>query len=262
MSLTGEAKQEAERLLRLGARQDAVQYLNSTFDIPLQDAAALVEALEQEVTGDVAPESSPAVAAPSETKLKMVIAQLLAQDQKVEAVNYVRHTMDIGLREALALVESVAKETDPQYKSVALPGVRGCLQVLAKGLGVLLLIVSLFFLAVAGVIFYLQSDSIRDSDAIAGKVTKMNYMSTGESAPVVEYEWNGKVHSYAATTYSSPPDYEVGQTIPLFVNRSNPEDVLLDTFMARYAIIVGLGVIGGFLGLVSAVFLYFGRRKF
>ena len=49
MPLTSEAKQEAERLLRSGDRQGAVHYLNATFDIPLQDAGALVEALEQEI---------------------------------------------------------------------------------------------------------------------------------------------------------------------------------------------------------------------
>lgn len=263
MPLTSEAKQEAERLLRSGDRQGAVHYLNATFDIPLQDAGALVEALEQEIMmggmGMAEPTPGPAS---SEAKMKIVIAQLLSQGQKLEAVKYVRHTMNLGLRESLVMVENVAKETDPQYRSVIIPGVAGCLHAMAKGLGVFLAIVSFFFLAAGGIIFYFQSQGIHASERVSGKVMEMKYMSTGESAPVIAYEWNGKHLSYASNTYSSPPDYAVGETVSLFVNRSDEKDVIIDTFVERYALIVGLSITGGFLGIISIVFLYFGRRKF
>ena len=81
-------------------------------------------------------------------------------------------------------------------------------------------------------------------------------------APVIEYEWKGKLRSHESHTYSSPPDYKVGEAVSLFVNREDTGDVIIDTFADRYALIVGLGFIGGVLCLISIVFLYFGRRKF
>ncbi len=264
MSLTSEAKQEAEQMLRSGDRQGAIQYLNEAFNISLEEAGVLVHALEQEITtgNTVLDEQAPAPSSP-EDKMKIVIGQLLSQRQKLEAVKYVRQTMNLGLREALAMVEGVARETDPRYRSVSIPGVAGCLQVVAKGLGVFLAVVAFFFLAAGGIIFYFQSEGVRASDRIVGKVKEMKYMDSGESAPVIEYNWNGKMRTYTSHTYSSPPDYQVGETVPIFVRLENEDaDVIIDSFVDRYAVIVGLGIIGGFLGLISIVFLYFGRRRF
>jgi hypothetical protein len=171
--------------------------------------------------------------------------------------------MNLGLREALSMVEGVARETDPRFRSVIIPGVAGCLRVVAKGLGVFLAVVAFFFLAAGGNIFYFQSEGISTSDRIIGKVKEMKSMDSGESAPVIEYNWNGTVQTYTSHTYSSPPDYQVGETVPIYVRLENEEpDVIIDTFVERYALIVGLAVIGGFLGLISIVFLYFGRRRF
>jgi hypothetical protein len=163
------------------------------------------------------------------------------------------------LKEALVMVEEVAKEANPNYVSFNL---RGCLQIAAKGLGIFLLIVSVMFLAAGGIIYFLQEHSISNSDLVSGVVTEMKTIDTGGSAPVVAYEWNGEKRSYESNYYASPPDYEVGQRVSLYINRDEPDDIIVDTFVDRYALIVGLLVPGVVLLLISIVFLYFARRKF
>ena len=263
MSLTSEAKQEAEKLLRSGDRQGALEYLTSTFNVSSGDARVLLEALEQEIIlRQGASAASPAAPADGNAKMKLVIGQFLEQGRKLEAVKYVRHVMNLDLREALTTVDKVGNEINPQYGATNIAGISGCLRVVAKGLGAFLLFVSLLFLAAAGIIYYFQLKSVSQSDRVSGKVTEMKSLDSDATAPVIEYEWKGKLRSHESHTYSSPPDYKVGEAVSLFVNREDTGDVIIDTFADRYALIVGLGFIGGVLCLISIVFLYFGRRKF
>lgn len=259
--MTGDVKDQVEKLLRAGERPQAIQYLQDTFNISSGDAEKLVEALEREagITPDRVESPVVSTATTIDGPLKKEVAELLKTGRKLEAVRVVRKNLHVGLREALVLVEEVAREANPNYVSF---NATGCLQLVAKGLGIFLMIVSVFFLAAAAIIYFFQSQSISNSDRVTGVVTEMKYIDTGESAPVVEYEWKGDKRSYESTYYSSPPDYQVGQTVPLFVNREDPEDITLDTFTDRWALIVGLAVPGAFLMVVSIVFLYFGRRKF
>jgi ribosomal protein L7/L12 len=263
MSLTSEAKQETLRLLRSGDRPAAVDYLSGAFNISSDEAGVLLEALEQEIKlQQGASAASPVAPEAGGAKMKLVIGQFLAQGRKLEAVKYVRHAMNLDLREALTTVDKVGKEINPQYAPTSIAGLTGCLRVVAKGLGAFLLLVSLLFLVAAGIVYYFQLKSIRQSDRVAGKVTEMKSLDSDATAPVIEYEWKGEQRLHESHTYSSPPDYEVGQTVSIFVNRENAGDVIIDTFADRYALIVGLGFIGGVLFLISIVFLYFGRRKF
>jgi hypothetical protein len=259
--MTGEIKEEVEKLLRAGERPEAVQYLQNTFNISSEDATTLVEAVERE-TG-ISAEQAETGTGPAATRidgvLKTEVVELLKAGRKFDAVQVVRRNLHVGLREAVLRVEEVAREVNPNYHSF---NATGCLQFVAKGFGIFLMIVSIFFMAAAAIIYFFQSQSIGKSDRVNGLVTEMKSLDTGESAPVVAYEWKGNKRSYESTYYSSPPDYEVGQTVPLFVNREDPEDITLDTFSDRWALIVGLAVPGAFLLVVSIVFLYFGRRKF
>jgi hypothetical protein len=261
MSLTSEAKQEAEKLLRSGDRPGALDYLTGTFNISSAEAGVLLEALEAEIKLQKGADTA-TTHDTGEAKMKLVIGQFLAQGRKLEAVKYVRHTMNLDLRQALITVDKVGKEINPHYTLANLAGLTGCLRVVVKGLGAFLLLVSLLFLVATAIIYYFQLTSIRQSDRVTGKVTQMKSLDSDATAPVIQYEWKGEQRLHESHTYSSPPDYEVGQTVSIFVNRENAGDVIIDTFADRYALIVGLGFIGAVLCLISIVFLYFGRRKF
>ncbi|HET9487597.1 MAG TPA: DUF3592 domain-containing protein [Chryseosolibacter sp.] len=258
--MTGEAKQEVERLLRLGERDRAIQYLDETFKVSRQDANTLVETLEREM-GLIPenPQPAPTATTSLDGELKTSVAQLLAKGRKLEAVKLVKKDLNLGLRESLLMVEEVAREVNPSYVSFNLGG---CFQMVAKGLGVFMMIVSVMMLVAAGLIYFFQTQSIGNSERVTGVVTEMRALETGETAPVVQYEWKGNNRSYESTYYSSPPDYYVGQSVSLYVNRDDQDDIILDTFSDRYALIVGLAVPGVVFLVVSIVLLYFGRRKF
>ena len=259
--MTGEAKQEVTKLLRAGNRSGAIQYLNHTFNISTQDATTPVEAVEREIsnTSQMVSESQSVSIPTLDEAIKTQVAQLLQTGRKSDAVKYVRKNLQLGSKEALVMVEKIAKENNPNYVSINLTG---CMQTVAKGVGIFLMIVSFIFLAAAGMIYFFQYRSVSNSDRVTGKVTEMQSLDNGGSAPVVEFEWLEKKRSYASNYYTSPPDYEVGQTVSLYINREDTDDITLDTFSDRYAVIVGLSVPGAILLAISIGFLYFGRRKF
>lgn len=260
--MTQEVKEEVERLLLSGERDEAIGYLRSTFNIGVRDATLLVETLEREMT---IPESLVSASPPPGTSttldgpLKIQVAELLKSGRQSEAIGRVRQELNLGLKDALILIGEVAREQNPNTVSVNLTG---CVKVVAKGLGVFLMVTSLIFLGVAVFLYFYQAQSIADSERVEGTVTEMRSLDTGESAPVIEFEWQGSKRLYASTFYSSPPDYYKGQELFLFVNREDPEDITLDTFAARWALIVGLSVPGAFFLLISIIILHFARRKF
>jgi ribosomal protein L7/L12 len=261
MSMTVEARQEVEKLLFAGDRMRAIQYLNNTFDVTLPDAELLVAALEREL--NVQAQNKAGTPWPTETTLggplKSKVTELLQKGRKSEAVNAVRKNLHVGLKEALMMVEEVAREANPNYVSF---NVTGCFQTVAKGIGIFLLIVALMFLAGAAVTYFLQLQSINKSDLVTGEVTELKYLAGGESAPVITYQWQGKAQSYQSNYYSSPPDFQPGQTVSLYVNREEPHGIIIESFGDRYAVIVGLAIIGTVLLAISIVFIHFGRRKF
>jgi ribosomal protein L7/L12 len=258
--MTSEAKQEVEKLLLAGQKTRAVEYLVYTYKLSLQDAQLLVETLEAEIASTA--QRAAAAGAPSTTlegTMKAVVIRLLNKNKKMEAVKHVKNTLGTGFKEALFLVEEVARETNPNDVS---SNATGCLRHIAKGLGIFFGLIALLLLIAVGLIYYFQAQSIRNSDLVPGRVTEMRQLEEGPSAPVIDYEWAGDKRSYASDTYSSPPEYQVGQSVTLYINREEPEDILINTFSDRYALLVGLGVIGAVFGAISIVFLYFASRKF
>lgn len=85
-------KKEVALLLKSGQRDEAIQYLQKSFSISLQDAHVLIDALEREVADSGNGDSFAAVAtAPTlEAKVKTEVVQLLQEKRKAEAVQFLR----------------------------------------------------------------------------------------------------------------------------------------------------------------------------
>lgn len=215
--------------------------------------------------------------------VKEKVERFLRAGERDHGIKYLQNTFNISSQDAGVLVDALENEispapsaapvrpddpatTRPDVSKVVVQIIRteasGCLQTVAKGLGVFLMIISIVFLVAAATIYFLQSMSINKSDRVIGVVREMRSNDNGASAPVLEFEWRGNKRSYESTYYSMPPEYHLGEEVFLFVNRDDPEDITIDTFIDRWALIVGLSVPGAVIFLISIGFLYFGKRKF
>ena len=113
--MTGDVKDQVEKLLRSGARADAVEYLQESFSISAEEANILVEALAREraIPDSKVETPVPENATTLDGPLKTEVAELLRTRRKMEAVRVVRTKLSVGLKEALILVEEVAREAKP-----------------------------------------------------------------------------------------------------------------------------------------------------
>lgn len=259
MSITAEAKKEVERLLQVGQKIQAIKYLRDTFGIALPESKLLVEALEKELASTSINSPAEDTGTALSRDLKAEVTRLLQAGKKIEAVKYAKTDLRTGLKEALAFVEKVEKEINPDAVPANLK-VGGCLGGGFRLVGWVFGSIGVLFMLVAGIIYYFQLKTIENSDQVTGVVVDFQSGGSG-SSPVIDYEWQGQKRQYHSTTSSNPPAYEMNEDVPIYVNRDNPADVIVDTFTDRWLLIAVFGGLGSFFTLFSAIFM-FASRKF
>jgi len=115
-------------------------------------------------------------------------------------------------------------------------------------------------LAIAAVIFYFGQKAQDQYIKVEGVVVR-NQFNGGMARPVISYKWQGEEHLYADNTYTSPPAYDRGEKIELFVNPNDPKDVWINSFIGRYlamTIVGGIGLI--FLGFLALFHYAFNKQ--
>jgi len=257
MSMTEEAKREIERFLQRGQKIGAIKHLKDIYGFSLAESKILVEAFEgQTDSSSVNARLYTGDASLDEVSKSKVIA-LLRAGNKIGAIKYLKEHLNIRLKDAKHKAEELQKEINPKLGAVTR----------SAGLAVKMVLlifgfVGFVFLGIAGFIFYSQTNSIGKSDLISGKVVRMEYQDGGQgSAPVIEYEWNGQKWLHVSNIYSSPPAYAVDEEIAIYVNREDPEDIVVNTFTDRYFFILIFGLLGFVFVSIPLLIVIFGSRK-
>lgn len=266
MSFTSEAKQEVERLLRDGQKIHAVKYVHNTFNVSLADAKKLVEAVELEMNTAASSYSDTATDSTEESYstgtgltplVEMHVTSLLQSGKKIEAVKYVKELLNIGLKESLEIVEEVELKVKPD--AVPSSAGSGCMKGALKLATFIFALVAFVLLAIAGIIYYLNEEIVGQGERVEGTVESLKYSGTS-AAPIIVYEWHEKEYRYESTLYSTPPDYSEGERLPVFVNRDDPDEILIDRFTDRWLAITVIAGLGAFSGIFCFVMVFIGRR--
>lgn len=258
MNFTVEAKEEVLRYLARGEKIAAIKYLCDTFLISVEEAKALVEAAELENSASV-PQKPKAVSTTLDGELKSKVIQHLQQRNKIGAVKEVKASLRINLKDALLMVEEVERELDPTAQPIQIR-LGGCAGRVFRLVSFVFLTIGLLFMGVAGVVYYLQTETIANGQTVIGKVVELRSGDESGVAPVIAYEWNGQQMHHYSNMYSSPPSYELDEEVPVIVNTLDPRDVLIDTFSDRWLLIVIIGTIGLFFAGFGAIFVFAGRK--
>lgn len=104
--------------------------------------------------------------------------------------------------------------------------------------------------------FYLaKTNKLANSTLITGTVVKMLANDEGLSAPVVAYSLAGKDYQYADNVYSKPSAYKVNETIEIYVNNDNPQDIMVNSFVSKWLIVIIIGSVGLIFELVGVLLM-------
>lgn len=249
MSMTHEARQEVERLLRSGQKIQALKYLSDTYGVTLQEGKLLLETLENEL--QAMPATSPSeIEQPEvfEGDYRKEIEHLLRDNKKLEAVKWLKTKYDLGLKEALDRVEIIEREINPTAKPVG----SGCALNVFRLVGSIFSLVGFILLGVGFLIYYVDKDIVQEQNKSHGIVTDLLH-SGNMSAPVITYTWQGKEYQYESNSYTSPSAFDYNEAVVLYVNPANPQEIVIDTFSERWlaiTILGGLGIVFAGMGLI------------
>jgi hypothetical protein len=174
-------------------------------------------------------------------ELKGQVIELIRANRKIEAIKLVKDKRNLSLKEALVWVDEIHKEIDPSFVSFKETG--GCASGVFKLVAIFFGIVGFLLLGSTLLVYWFQSEQIKRSDKIPGKVTSFIY-SENTTAPVITYLWDGSTMTYQSNSFSYPPAYELNEEVNIYVDRNEPSQVLIDSFFDRWFLISLLGGVG------------------
>jgi len=200
------------------------------------------------------------------SEIKEELRDLVFSGQKDKAILLLQEKYDVSPAEAEKLLVLALRESlNPArlIRSVfgrAIGYKKGFFRILAFVMGFIGIPI---LLAAIGVFVY-TNYQIEHSEKVIGTVVELEphvaYDEATTYTPIIAYDMNGEEHSLAAPVYSDTPEFSVGDTLVLYVNREDPKSVIIDTFTQRWLMIVVTGMIG-FSFTCSMIVLIYQRKR-
>lgn len=177
------------------------------------------------------------------------VRNLLIRGHKIEAVKYIRDNFGLSLKESKELAELIDQDiADDEYQAPPSAFKRASASKAGSGIGLIFGLLGAAMLSVAIYIFISNQKFLGTAVPVVGVVVSNPHQ------PVIDYEYEGTMHSYYSTVSSDPPSYNMGEEVQIFVNPANPDDVMVNTFTERWfliALLGGMGLMFSGIGMVS-----------
>ena len=175
----------------------------------------------------------------------------------MEAVKLVKEEFSLSLKDAMTLVEAMENDRAAGatvFQQGKFPDRFGQGHSPGKVLTMvpkIFMAVAVLLLAIAATVAYDTDESLAASEQVPGRVVDLVYASGGGYKPLVEYELEGKTLRREGGVASTPPSYEIGEEVVVYVSKENGWDVRIGGFLELWFLPMVLGFIG-------AVFLFIG----
>ena len=104
------------------------------------------------------------------------------------------------------------------------------------------------------VYFYVDKDSqLANSNLATGVV--VDYIVGEGLAPVIAYEIEGTQYRYTSNIYSTPPPYELNETVEIYISKDDPNSVIINSFSNKWLIVTIFASFGLVLDLIGLLLL-------
>lgn len=191
------------------------------------------------------------------------VRRLLKLNKRFEAVRYLQNTLNLSNTDADRLVQAVENEIALESQQALKPvNPLGCgkiiLKIVSFGFGFVGLAFILIGIGAYMLFNYIEADAVEVQGRVVG--LRPSQSSGGGVAPVIEYEWNGETKTHYSEVYSSSPDFETGQVIPVWVDPDNPESVTIIYEEPGWILISVFGSIGAVFLIIAFVVFRISRK--
>ena len=112
------------------------------------------------------------------------------------------------------------------------------------GIGLLMWGLAVFF-------FVQKQQQIANSHLATGIV--VDFIINEGFAPVISYEIDGAPYQFISSIYSNPPAFELNETVEIYVNKDDPGDIIINSFINKWLIVTifaSFGLVFDIIGLV------------
>lgn len=137
-------------------------------------------------------------------------------------------------------------------------------------IGIVFPLIGGLLFAIGAFLFFRTRAFISKAQEVKGTVTEMVYSHSSEGgggySPVYQFKTiTGKIVTVQDSLSSSPPQFEVGQTIDVLYDPENPQSARIKKWMNLYFVtllLCGMGFIFGGIGIVLLVMNVMDRMNF
>lgn len=115
-------------------------------------------------------------------------------------------------------------------------------------------------LLVAGLVVYTTVVSSQEhTQLVRGKVVRLSAGRGSKGGtvytPVVEFSFNNQIFQIYGSVASSPPSFDVGEEVELFVNPQSPQTASINSFMENWFAVLVLGILGSVFSAIGIFLL-------
>jgi len=189
-------------------------------------------------------------------KLQPEVTALLKEGKNEEAVKILIEKHGLSENEALRTILSIESGQNRPAKRSGKDSVVG-----PRGIGMVMSVLGIIFLVISAYRFLEVRDKMNNwvpSNALVRHLI-VDYTEQG-AAPVLIYVWDSDTLSYTSTVYASPPDYEIGDSLKIYVNPNVSSVVLIDSFKETYLLTAVFASIGGAFFIIGGLILFYSNK--
>ena len=105
-----------------------------------------------------------------------------------------------------------------------------------------------------GIYFFIEKErQLANSYLTTGVV--VDYIVGDGLAPVIAYEIEGIQYRYISNIYSTPPPYELNETVEIYVSQDEPNSIIINSFINKWLIVTIFASFGLVLDLIGLLLL-------
>lgn len=236
--LTNAVKDKVKDFVDKGQKIEAIKYLRDQYPLSLKEASDWVDyvsgnRLTAPATSTVQSNSS----TPLTTVAKERVKSMVRKGQTLQAIKYLRDEYQMTLAQAKQLTDLAAQET----------GVSETFRFNSASLAFYIFaLVGTIFLSVVCYFLWRDYQITHDSVTVTGRVIDLqgNADHSSGAIPVIEYTWKGKKKVVYGSTSSNPPAVDIGEQVEVIINRSDPDQIVINLISERYFLILIFGLMG------------------
>lgn len=120
---------------------------------------------------------------------------------------------------------------------------------------------AVIFFAVAGNFYFQSQKLLKEGGTASGTVVSLQSSAKGASYPVIRFQAEGgEVIEERGKVGSSPPEFKVGDTVPIVYEKTNPKNWTINSWLNLYFLPVMFFAFGTGLTIASLITLIHNLR--